>query len=754
MSLLDRLVTFANGITPLAPGFGPAYAPMNQGEYDEQPLDWPGAPPFIGQAPYVGDQFAAEYPRAAALIPPIYASVTKLSSDVAGLPLVWEQKNGKGEWEELPDEHWIPKLFADGNPQYSGYEVIRDLDAGLDMMGTSLLFADRVNDSEKVPRELWHVPYHMARAVPGPRRSIRGYMWWPMVQFIDSKDITPFRYWNPNWSPMYPGPEGLSPLSAGRFAFETRFKQGRWQRGLFGRGAQVQGMFSPDGPEFALKEDEAKKIQKRLERMGGDTEDFNRPVIVSGLKQVRPPILPKDLLFLEMMGAADKDIFMIYGIPPAIMGIKESGSLSTAGMDSDMLLYDTGPLQFRADLISRVITDQFCRRWAPQVRCRFDMSGRYSIAKSMLSQMEGLVKATGRPVLTLNDARRIAGEPKADDLHADEYLVPFNTVLSADLAADIRVQPGAPEQPAGVADNPPKDSKGAAGASSNRRLSAEGRKRMLRKWRDKDLARYERQVGRWATARFSVQEERVVARLRASSGKLARKARFAADDFELEGPDDWQEAQRLFENIIADRGEAAAAEVGQSIAMDVARGRLADLIARRSHDVITNLDGTTSKMLRQTIDESVAAGENLDQLVGRVRAVFFDRRANAENIARTETSWAYNTASVEAWKESGVEYISWLTAEDGSVRPSHAECEAAGVIRMGDTFPNGLLYPGDPNGPPEEVCQCRCTANPEFNAEGVDPGDEGDMAASLRRRALTNGHSKWPSNFFRSVVTK
>ncbi len=39
--------------------------------------------------------------------------------------------------------------------------------------------------------------------------------------------------------------------------------------------------------------------------------------------------------------------------------------------------------------------------------------------------------------------------------------------------------------------------------------------------------------------------------------------------------------------------------------------------------------------------------------------------------------------------------------------------EAQGPIGMAQVFTNGLKYPGDPDGGPEEVINCRCTLVPE-----------------------------------------
>lgn len=87
-----------------------------------------------------------------------------------------------------------------------------------------------------------------------------------------------------------------------------------------------------------------------------------------------------------------------------------------------------------------------------------------------------------------------------------------------------------------------------------------------------------------------------------------------------------------------------------------------------------------------------------------------DRRAAL--IARTETIGALNNAEFDMYRETGaVQTKGWFTAGDDRVRDTHEAAGLEGMIPIDDVFDaTQMLYPGDPNGDADEVCNCRCVS--------------------------------------------
>lgn len=90
----------------------------------------------------------------------------------------------------------------------------------------------------------------------------------------------------------------------------------------------------------------------------------------------------------------------------------------------------------------------------------------------------------------------------------------------------------------------------------------------------------------------------------------------------------------------------------------------------------------------------------------------------AHRIARTEIQSSRNRAVHEQMVNEQVELKQWLTMTDELVRGNKPTDNADHVILEGiivpvdEPFPNGLMYPGDKNGPIEEWINCRCTSVP------------------------------------------
>lgn len=80
--------------------------------------------------------------------------------------------------------------------------------------------------------------------------------------------------------------------------------------------------------------------------------------------------------------------------------------------------------------------------------------------------------------------------------------------------------------------------------------------------------------------------------------------------------------------------------------------------------------------------------------------------------ARTMTTAAQNAGRMDSYKKAqdmGIDLErNWMATLDGRTRDSHRAID--GEHRpIGKAFSNGCRYPGDPEGEPGEVYNCRCT---------------------------------------------
>src|SRR5574344_3056939 len=116
--------------------------------------------------------------------------------------------------------------------------------------------------------------------------------------------------------------------------------------------------------------------------------------------------------------------------------------------------------------------------------------------------------------------------------------------------------------------------------------------------------------------------------------------------------------------------------------------------------------------------QGILQGESMDKIANRLRNVQEMNKTQAIRSARTIVTGAENKGRQDSYARAEADGIilqkEWISTNDGRTRHSHAALDGA-IVDQDKKFGNGLMFPGDPNGRPEEVYNCRCTLVAKVN---------------------------------------
>ena len=118
------------------------------------------------------------------------------------------------------------------------------------------------------------------------------------------------------------------------------------------------------------------------------------------------------------------------------------------------------------------------------------------------------------------------------------------------------------------------------------------------------------------------------------------------------------------------------------------------------------------RLIANQITQGVLLGESIPKIAKRIQDVAGSNRAAAMRLARTSTTAAENAGRVDSYKRAkglGINVQQeWMATLDGRTRSSHRKLDRE-KVEVGEKFSNGCRYPGDPEAPYAETCNCRCT---------------------------------------------
>jgi uncharacterized protein with gpF-like domain len=116
--------------------------------------------------------------------------------------------------------------------------------------------------------------------------------------------------------------------------------------------------------------------------------------------------------------------------------------------------------------------------------------------------------------------------------------------------------------------------------------------------------------------------------------------------------------------------------------------------------------------IRDEVINAIANDVSVTSLADLIDEKFGDViRSNGLVIARTEAGMITGQLREKIFRAEGIERKGWSATDDDHTRESHREVDDE-VVDIDEHFSNGLMHPGDPAGPPEEIINCRCVAVP------------------------------------------
>lgn len=176
-------------------------------------------------------------------------------------------------------------------------------------------------------------------------------------------------------------------------------------------------------------------------------------------------------------------------------------------------------------------------------------------------------------------------------------------------------------------------------------------------------------------------------------------------------------------NTIAEIIRTSDVSIGYSFNI-VDKNVIAEMIERKELMLPPSKKTNVSKMqkwngkkINAEILQGILQGESIPKIAQRLQNVCGSNRAVAIRNARTMITASQNSGRIAGFRQAENDGVImkkvWIATEDSRTRKSHLSMNNE-MQDNNKAFSNGLMFPGDWSGRPEEVYNCRCTLGAEI----------------------------------------
>lgn len=557
-------------------------------------------------------------------------------------------------------------------------------------------------------------------------------------EVIHSRSPNPYLYWR-----------GLSPITLAMLPAQADYAAEQFMKGLMMNNADTGVIITTD-QQVSAEQREAIMAALRERKRKAGTPD--RPLFLwGGAKLDKPAISSADMQFLENRKLSRQEICSIFGVPETMLGFTDrTRSLGGGGeMEQEKLNFIENKIVPHCRRYEAAL-EPIIKSFDPDLVGYFDVDDLPILQNARRLRLDAAGKAFGMgvPFNQINNAYDLGFE---EIQSGDIGYLPFNLTPAESVANPPEpapappADPNAPPAPAGPEPSDPMMQDHVSRASDffsrfTFHVSdapthhASGITHTCRANPEYDATlRGSIRLKKSKTSRFFFEQR---ARILENLPRIMKEFAHISDDShsshwlwqprselsrgldDLFDPksEDSKLTQKLKPLFLDDLAFGGAQLFGE-INLDPATFSLApaDAIAflDKRASAISGINQTTWDSLRSSLQAGLANGDTMQELQDRVKLVYSAfTDARAETIAVTETNIAVQSGRHQAMLDAGVERKGWQTSHLENTRATHIANEALSNEQNGipidDTWPNGCSYPGDPDGDPGEVINCRC----------------------------------------------
>lgn len=649
----------------------------------------------------------------------MYSCIRVIQTKGAGVPLKIYKRMPNGELDEQ-SKHPLKLLLDNPDPFMTGYDLMESTHGFKGIVGNAYWLLDEFVNG--LPTKIYPLNPARVKVRADKDKYIIGYVYEPSPGVdptpLDVSEVLHFKTWNPN-DDYY----GMPPISAARDASDSIKGADAYNRMFFENAAEPGGILTSDQP---IQEPTAQRILASWKKLHqGQRKAHKIALMDSGMKWQSTALSQKDMQFPELKKMSREDVLTVYGVPPVMVGVYDQGATYNTAQEQRRIFWvDTMIPELRK--LEGVINMRLVQPWDPTLVARYDVSEIEALQKDEKFRAEADKTLIESGVMTINEIRKIRKLDKVE--WGDVWHAPIN--LSPVAMGDDEPTPGAPEPKPGKPGAPPQDNPAgseqdtpqeAINADSVQTKAALRREALWRAFKSTTEARERRWRGA-LSGLFNLQERAVKAKLRTHWVSRSAQARLdggkttksSVEAIIFSGSDARKMFRKTGRQLLEVTLEQSAADEAQRwglVALDLANPRVQTWLDDKAFKFADEVNSTTEDALRAALEAGVKDGDSIDKISAAVGDVFdMARGYRSDAIARTEVVGASNRGAMELYTENGVEQVEWVSSRDEKVRETHQiDGEVTGT---GDTFSNGLEFPGDPDGAPEEVINCRCTVAP------------------------------------------